>query len=57
MILVMKYFIFQTNIKKLAPIYENFDKELTAIIEIEQEIALMTNKIEQHNRKWRFYNS
>lgn len=57
MILVMKYYIFQTNIKRLAPIYENFNKELTAIIEIEQEIALMTNKIEQHNRKWHFYNS
>ena len=54
MILVMKYYIMQMKFRKQLPIFLHYKNYLKIRIKIEQEIAFINNKIQQHNKKWSF---
>ena len=51
-IICSKYFIFRSKYMKITPCINSFKNYLNKRIEIEKHIALNTDKLEIHNRKW-----
>ena len=51
-ILSAKYFIFKNKYMKTIPDIIAYKSYLNKRIEIEQHIALQTDKLDQHNAKW-----
>ena len=51
-IILMKHYIFRTKQANLIPAFNSFINHLNSKIKVEQEIALLKDQSELHNRKW-----
>ena len=52
-----KYFIFVNKCRKTIPRCELFKTYITKRIQVEKEIALMNDKLNKFETKWRFFNA
>ena len=51
-IILMKHYIFRTKQTNNIPAFNSFINHLNSRIKVEQEIALLKDRSELHNRKW-----
>ena len=54
-IILAKYYIYKMKLNNTVPKFEGFQRYMKYKIKIEQEIALMQNKLQKHNEKWRIF--